>query len=310
MTPQILDAPTVTQTLPPYGFGVDNSRTLKETFASSSGSFAGHSAVSSYLNCPERSRLQGLGVKPKWDAPSNMLTDLNALDFGTLNHALRAERFVRGSAALYSLLDRWAPELTSDDYIKTKLIWRLYDQDFPLGSDGWEYLAVEAEVRTALPLYSGAMAIRSVRYDTVIRMGGAVYSFECKTSARSGRSVIEGYKSQAMTQQALWNANESLVAQYGRMDGVIFDMLIKTQTPSVDRSPPECFSRHQEGLARQWLRSTDETVKFFRDPVTGRYPQMLQSCLGKYSACPMMALCHEEAYGAYAYPDGRAYDGA
>lgn len=295
--------------LPAFGSGIDNRRPLKDVLRYSAGSFAGNSAIGGWLECPEKSRLSGLGVRPKSSGWSGPPGDLDPAPFGTLNHALRAERLLYGSESVYALLDRWAPELSSDDYIKAKLMWRIYDTQFPLGSDGFEYLGVECEVRTALKLYDGRQVIRSVRYDTIIRMGGLVYSFECKTMSRSGRGALLPYMRQGMVQQAIWNANEALVERYGRMDGVIFDMLVKTQTPNIDRSPPECFSKHQEGLARQWMRSPDETVKFFVDPVTGRFPQFLQSCWGRWSPCHYIPVCHEEAYGMYEYGDGSEYDG-
>lgn len=310
----MIEAPVVNAqpsvTLPPFGFGVDNHRSLKDILRYSAGSFAGHSAVSGWLACPERSRLGSMGVKMK---PSNFgggsIPDLDPASFGTLNHALRAERLLYGSDSVYSLLDVWARELSYDDYVKAKLMWRIYDSQFPLSTDGWEYLGVETEVRTKLRTWQGQEIVRSVRYDTLIRMGGLVYSFECKTMSKSGRGALLAYMSQAMTQTALWNANEALVTKYGPMEGVIFDMMVKTQNPNVERSSPEVFSKHQQKFILQYLRAPEETVKFFINPETGRYPQFAHSCWGKWSPCSYIPLCHEEAYGMFEYRDGREYDG-
>ena len=66
---------------------------------------------------------------------------------------------------------------------------------------------------------------------------------ERKTMARSGAGSIKPYYPQGMVQMALWNANVALVQQYGPMRGVIYESLVKTKAPSVDRHPTSPHAR-------------------------------------------------------------------
>ena len=62
-----------------------------------------------------------------------------------------------------------------------------------------------------------------------------VYSLERKTAARSGG--FQAYYGQGMVQMGIWNSNAELVAQHGPMRGVIYEQLVKSKMPSVDREP-------------------------------------------------------------------------
>lgn len=307
-TPLVQFAPTTA--LPPWGTGVVLPNTLAELLDSSSASPAGYSAVSSYLTCPEHSRLRRIGVRRK---PSNYvsyeLEDLDALYFGVLIHALRAARLVFGVEAPYICLDRWRNQMTDNDYNKALLLFRLYDQSYPFGYDPFDYIGVEVQVQTDVKTREGAPCLRTVRYDSVVKLrdGSGVLSFEAKTMAKKGRSTLQGYFVQAMCQMALWNANHDLVRQHGPMKGVLFDCYVKTAVPSVEREQ-EFFSNTQQQLALSYLRSPDGAVQFSADE-RGHYPRMLHACWGKWRPCEAIGICHDQAYGDYQLPDGSTYDG-
>lgn len=276
---------------------------------SGGGSAAGHSAVSGWLGCPEQSRLHSLGISRK---PSSYATDeLSALAFGSLAHVLGAIRIVYGEPAVYELLHQWSGELDPESRQKADLLFRTYDLMYPLVMDPFEYLGVESEVYTDIGTRTGQMCLRTVRYDAVVRLKqtGEIFSLEKKTMARSGNSTLAPYTPQAMIQQAVWNANEALVAQYGRMRGIIFDCLIKTATPNIERLNPRYFSKRQELFALQYMRLPDDGGVTFGVNEDGSFPKMLHACWGRWRPCQYIGLCHEEAWGDYEDKNGDTYAG-
>lgn len=293
--------------LPPVGFKPP--ATLAEA-VSGGGSAAGFSAVSSWLNCPEQARLRSLGVSRR---PDNAFDKgkLDALTMGTLAHAMRATRLAYGHLPmLYWFWHTIGLEIPKPDADKLDLIFRIYESVYPLNMDTWRILGIEVEVVTDIDGVVGPSigrpVYRTVRYDTVIaHPDGGVYSWEAKTAAR--KSNLEQHNPQCMVQTAVWNANASLVAKYGRMRGVLFDEYVKTETPSVERVGPRYFSVAQQRLALRYMM-LPELMQF---PVgwDGRYPQHLHACWGKYSPCAYIPLCHEDAQGEYVLEDGSDYVG-
>lgn len=296
--------------LPPLGTGVDHrQQSLHDVVLYSAGSVAGQSAVSDWLACPEYSRLKKKGVRTK-QAQHFEVADLDAASFGTMMHALRAMRWLYGSGIVYELLEKWRSEMTEDDYLKAKMLWHVYDTLFMLGSDPFEFLGVEVEVRTALLGWDGKPIVRSCRYDTVIRYlsTGEIASFEFKTMARSGRGGLQPYYKQGASQMAIWNANADLVGRYGPMGEVLYDCAVKTKTPDVVRLP-ERFTRFQQLLAHKYLTSPEQGVKYAVGP-DGRFPQNLHTCYGRWRPCEYIDACWNESYGAYTMgEEGETYDG-
>lgn len=277
-----------------------------EVLRSSSGSAAGHSAISGWLGCPEQSRLRSLGITRK---PSSWSTnELDALAFGTLCHVLSAVRPVYGEPAVYELLRQWSNEIDPEALMKATLLFRTYDTLYPLRMDPFEYLGVESEVRTDIGTRQGGSCIRTVRYDAVVRLSGDIFSLETKTMARSGPSTLAPYTPQAMVQQALWNANPALVAKYGPMRGVIFNCLIKTETPNADRLNPRYYSKAQEQLALDYMRLPEDGVTYAQNP-DGSFPKFLHACWGRWRPCQYIGLCHEGAWGDYKDHAGETYNG-
>lgn len=287
--------------------GVD--MTLEEVFTSSSGSAAGFHAISGWLTCPEQSRLYSAGVRQK-PSEGGGEGKLSALDFGTLAHHLRGIRILYGVEVMEQVLERFAAHLHPDDYMLASLLFRTYELNYPLARDreAFETLGVEVEVVSDVSSMFGTPILRSVRYDTIIRAKtGEVFSFEAKTMSRSGQSSLNPYIAQAMTQCAIWNRNASLVAQYGRMRGVLFDCLIKTKTPNVDRVGPRYFGVVHDEMALSYLRLPENGGATFTVQKDGTYPKMLHACYGRWRPCEYVNLCHEQSYGEYQYRDGRQY---
>lgn len=291
---------------------IDPDVELAELFASSSGSAAGFHAISSWLTCPEQARLRALGVRPK--APLEVGDDyqLSALDFGTLAHHLRAIRIVHGNDVLARVLDRYKADLHPEDHLMVTMMFAAYESTYPLEQDRklFEVLGVEVEVVTDIALPGSSPILRSVRYDTLIRAKtGEVFSFEAKTMSRSGTSSLNPYLAQAMVQQAIWNANPALVQRYGRMHGILFDCLIKTKTPSVDRIGPRYFGRVHEDMALNYMRLPENGSAVFTVQPDGTYPKMLHACYGRWRPCDYVALCHDQSRGEYEYRDGSPFLG-
>lgn len=263
-------------------------------------SAVGLSAISTYLACPEQQRLQRLGVRRK--RREELLDDYldiseDDLAFGTLIHTLRAIRLVYGQQwALY-----WLEKINIDEASRTRasLIWKVYDNLYPLGGDPFDYLGVEVEVRTEIPDGKGGVVLRSVRYDSVIRAksDGAIFSFEAKTSSRSGATALNAYNLQSYTHAALWNANAFLVAKYGRMQGTIYDLIVKTEVPKCERIGPKYTSKLAQQRALEYL-ALPERLAF---PVgkDGSMPRFMHTCWGRWRPCPFIGGCHDGAWGDY-----------
>lgn len=302
-----LDATTQ---LPAYGHGVNNRRPLREVLEYSSGSSAGLSATNAFIGCPRYVELQALGVRPKPSAAELAgPVDMEASEFGTMMHALRAERFTYGPQHMYWLLGCWQNEMTAYDFLKAYQLWQLYDAMFPYGTDPFQVIGVECEVRTPLQLWDGSWVLKSVRYDTIIRYSdGSVYSFECKTSGKGGEGALRPYQIQGMTHSGIWNANPWLVSRYGRMQGTLYDMLVKTKDPDCDRRF-SYFSEYQQRRALLYMVAPQQSVFFRRSPVDGKMPELFRACFGYWKPCAYVGLCHEQAFGMYEYKDGRDYDG-
>jgi hypothetical protein len=102
---------------------------------------------------------------------------------------------------------------------------------------------------------------------------------------------MASYGAQLATQSAVWNRNPLLVAKYGRMKGVIGEVIAKTIVPRVERTEPRYFPDLLEERVVLFLRYPEE----IRYPVheDGSYPRFLQSCHGKWRPCQFVPLCWE-----------------
>lgn len=293
--------------------------TFREVLRHSSGSAAGYSAVSNWLTCPEKARLQARGVRriPNWDEFDS--EELSNLSFGTLCHFLRSLRVLYGHDAVEQALAMWAAEIPATSWLKAQLLFRIYESMYPRAQESWRYLGTEVEVITNIAPALGLTGpiFRTVRYDTIVVLpgvGGApdeLFSFEAKTMSRSGRGALAPYIPQAMVQVAVWNTNPHLVKQFGPMRGVLWDCLIKTTVPNVERVGPDYFGRVHTKLALQYLASPEGEaggVVYKRDE-NGHYPRMLHACWGRWDPCQYINLCHEGSIGDFEMRDGSPYEG-
>ena len=292
----------VTRALPPFSYKIPN--TISEIMDAAGGSFAGHSAVSLYLSCPERSRLRSMGVerrrreKPHDESgiPDELADD--PLVWGTILHALRASRLVIGHEQVMQLIARL--DVCETDRIKLANMWLTYNANFPLEQEPFRYLGVEVEVISNVAPEGAKEALRSVRYDSVIVVPDtegrwAVFSLEAKSASRSGQ--FNEYMPQFMFQTMIWNANPHLVEQYGPMRGVVIDALIKTQVPKAERIGPKYIPKMMQQRALEYAR-LPEQIHYPLGP-DGAFPRMLHACWGRYRPCEYIGLCHEDARGDY-----------
>ena len=286
-------------------------RSLDELFAISA-SFAGFHAVSSYLACAERSRLRASGLRRKQDEkmPGEKM---NALEFGIVMHALLAIRIIHGMQTAQALVGSFLDERTGlgfalEDRPMIMALLKLYDLTYPLNAEPFEYLGVETEVISDvgvawLPTHD---SIRTVRYDAVVRPFGekVVYSLETKTSARAGETSMNSYMPQFATQACIWNSNPALVERWGKMIGVIPNMLVKTKKPSCERMAPRLISARQQELARRYLLAPSR-VHLPINP-DGTHLQMIHNCWGRFGACEYVDFCWEGVTGDYTTAEQRA----
>lgn len=272
---------------------------------STSGSPAGHSAISSYLACPERARLRSLGIRriPYAGYDDGLPTELDELGYGTLIHALLAVRIIHGYDVALWLAEAspLAQELHPADQLKASTLLRFYNGTYPLEEEPFEYLGVEAYVASALPFAPSAPpAVRTVKYDAVVRMkaDGWIFSLEHKTASRASSSLWIYYPQMAW-QQALWNLNPYLVQTYGPMRGVIIDQLVKTEVPKCERLGPTYFSKLQEQRIIEYMRLPELIAPTLPVNPDGSHPRMFHNCTGRYRPCEYINLCWENLFGDY-----------
>jgi len=272
----------------------------------------GHTATSRRILCPEYARLVESGVRRKrFETPISLEPDY--LAWGSIIHAIRAVRIVHGHPRALQLISDL--DLCNEDKIKLLTMWKVYESLFPVAEEAYapqglpwpfRYLGIETEVWTDLGDGYGGPLLKSVRYDSVIAPldgSGVVYSFECKTSSRSGQGALAAYRTQFATQTTIWNRNEALVAKYGPMKGVIADMIVKTEVPKIDRLGPfycgELWEQRITEFNRLISPNPQRSQVVLRPNLDGTYPRFLTACFGKYRPCEFLDYCWEDAQGAY-----------
>jgi len=283
---------TITLDLPPVSFEIPKTF---DDLVSGGPSSLGLSTISSYLSCPEAARLKSLGVRRKGgnkiDENGIWVIKEDPLAYGSYIHALRAIRLVYGQSAAMDAINFYDVDEASK--MSARHIFKIYDNLFPLGSDPWEILGVEVEVVSEV----APGIIRTVRYDTVVRApDGAVFSFECKTSSRGGKSALLQYTPQRFAHSALWNANPNLPKKYGAMRGSIYDLIVKSEVPDIKRLGPEYVSKLQQSRILEYLALPDRIG--YPAMSDGAATRLMHTCWGRYS-CPYTNGCFENAWGDY-----------
>lgn len=262
---------------------------------------AGYHAVSTYYTCPEKSRLQRIGVKPRFGREFIESVEMNNLSLGSVIHGLLALRVIFGQNKIMQLLDNdgvIGVAIHEADRIKLMNIMLVYDETWPLDRESFEYIGIEATVITDIKTIDGKPCYRSARYDKVVRFEGGVYSLEHKSSARGGVHAMLDYTPQFWTQVALWNANPRLVETWGPMRGVIPDVIIKTEIPRCERPGVRSCTPRYESMILEYLRGADAMrVPSYPD---GHAHRFLHACYGnKYGGCEYIDLCHDDARRGY-----------
>lgn len=264
-------------------------------------SVAGFHAVYSYYRCPERARLRREGWRLKSEKGFEPNIEMGPLGIGALIHILLAVRVVHGHDKAMWLIEHDGPlgrDLHEMDRIKIANMMLTYDREWPLASEGFEYIGVEANVITDIKGWDGQPLFRSARYDKLVRIDGDVYSLEHKTAAHGGMNAMLSYTPQFWTQCLVWNRNEALVKKWGRMKGVIPDVLVKTEVPRAERMSVRLVNERHMNLALEYMRGA-ELVRVPENP-DGTLLHYLHSCFGdRYEACDYTMLCHDGALNAY-----------
>lgn len=301
---------SVTTELPPLDYPIPKSL---DEILNQGGSRVGNSAVMGWLSCPEASRLKALGCRRKVHEADGPV-DLDALGYGSLIHALLAVRVVHGTQIAINLLRPFTPDdwrgfiannwrpvlaLSADDRLRAFHVVRTYDYNFPLEQEPWEYLGIESEVSTEIGTGPHGLVLRTARYDAIVRhkSDGAIFSLEKKTSSGGGEGAINVYTPQFSVQTALWNHNPALVEKYGRMVGVIPDVIIKGAVPKCERHFPRYITALQERRAIEYMMLPEKIN--FQIAEDGSYPRFHHSCWGRFRPCEYINLCWHGATGDY-----------
>lgn len=134
------------------------------------------------------------------------------------------------------------------------------------------------------------------RYDLIARvedtrapMLPGVYVVEHKSSSRLDRAVTEGWHldGEIIGELMLWN-RARLHKQYGKLAGVIVNIVTKTKIPQFHReivSPPESQMRRQIKDLRVW-RATEAIYAS-----THTWPRALASCWDRWGPCEFFEEC-------------------
>jgi hypothetical protein len=284
---------SLTVELPPLGFEIPaDLASMLET----SGSEIGYSAVSGYLTCPEKSRLRAqlkrIPIVPSGsgsDGPA--IRNLAAAEYGTFIHAMLSIRVCYGTEQMLQALDFYGQWMYPEDKMKATNLLMTYDNVYPLDKEPFEYIGCEVEVYTDI-----GGAVRTARYDKIVKYQSGVASLEHKTASSASPSAMDQYRPQFMTQMVIWNANQALVDKYGPMISVIADQLAKTVVPQVHRQNFP-FEKHHYKIVQEFLK-IPEQVTFQPNP-DGSYPRFLHNCYGKYQPCEFIPLCWENLAHLY-----------
>lgn len=286
-----------TTELPTISFDVPESA---QALFSQGSSPMGWSAISKFLTCPESVRLDLLGIKRiSRKVDDGLPNELSAAEFGTLMHAVLAIRIAYSPEVASSWLAESpvAKSLHPIDQEKAQMMLRVYDGDYPIDSEPWDYVGVETTVVTDIE-----GVLRSARYDKLVRMkrDHALFSLEHKTASRQGSASVASYNPQMLMQQTIWNKNAALVERYGRMQGVWIDQLVKTQTPKCERLGPFMFTRLNEDRMVTVLRSVDREFETMPIAEDGSWPRRKNACWGRFGPCQYIGLCWDNEIGGYA----------
>jgi hypothetical protein len=257
----------------------------------------GWSTRSMLLACPYKYK------KLYIDAPRNLTSvrSPTALEVGGLFHQLLAFHYMlmmpaRGGLSGPVDFD-WVKARLLEERVSAEVVmeaFRLFDAyRFRYEVDYIEPLDVEVEASDS----DG----NTCRYDTIVRIRDnnalimpGIYILEHKTCARFDFPTLEGWKNdgQIIGQMYIWR-QARLKRKYGRLDGVIVNLISKTKTPDFRRIVIAPQAWQLSGHAKD-LKVWDALESLFRS--TGCWPRNRQSCRGPYGLCSLFDHCAGGGY--------------
>jgi len=218
----------------------------------------------------------------------------NALEIGSGFHALKAlyhQSQIPGSGVEYGHVGRMRDALYKHNasvqavaeaarLIEAYIAY--YDNDYLIPLDV-EVHAVDDEGN-------------SCRYDLIARVEDAhpglmpgTYIVEAKTASRMDDATMTGWRNhgEIIGQAAIFHRTR-LAKKYGRLEGVIVDVVTKTKQPGFCR-PVVVLPREVERAHLQDLRMWRTLEKLYRS--TGYWPRARAACIARYGKCAMFDEC-------------------
>lgn len=151
----------------------------------------------------------------------------------------------------------------------------------------------------AVELIPTSDLMATCRYDLIARAEGSqtvpdgVWIVEHKTASRLDRSTQEGWKNdgQILIQIAAWK-RAKLDKKFGRLAGVIVNLVVKTKLPQFVRIVLPVNAKQ----VRAHLADLDAWDVLQRlCEVTGTWPRNRASCVGRYGLCEFFSHCAGDA---------------
>lgn len=210
-------------------------------------------------------------------------------------------------------------------------LYNRYCWAYPPEKDGFsgQVLGVEQELQTDdlaepyKPLLKGRVPY-AARYDLIVKVPGSrqVAAVEHKTIRSLSAAALAGYadSGQVVGQCALWNSRSDLVAQYGRMDTIWLNLVLKAGEPNrpVHRAclfiPPQRQAAYVWAVAarerelRQRQKAYTAARGFGPRGVAEAWPELglvNGDCVTLARTCPFLSICHDcgIAHNAYEITD-------
>ncbi|KKL28029.1 hypothetical protein LCGC14_2379210, partial [marine sediment metagenome] len=177
-------------------------------------------------------------------------------------------------------------------------------------SDGWRIFDAYADRYESVGDYIEPLAIEelvvdpvtgnSCRYDLIAHVNDdakhlgimpGTYVIEFKSAGRLDIGTTDGWHldGEVIGQLMLWK-KAKLRRKYGKLQGVIVDIVTKAKVPKFHReivAPPNNQLNAQENDLVMW----ESLQQLFR--ATKRWPRSLQACYGKYGPCEYVEHCRE-----------------
>jgi hypothetical protein len=134
------------------------------------------------------------------------------------------------------------------------------------------------------------------RYDLIARTRNppesvtpGVYIVEHKTSSNLSEDVVDGWSidGEILGEMAFWQRN-GLDKKFGKLTGLIVNILVKTKQPQFHRTFVAPVSVHTKAHIRNlaYMTELEKTLRKAR-----KWPQFFGSCIGRWGKCAFYTHC-------------------